>query len=94
MVCPPERNPMRAANNAAARTCLEMEQHGATLQELMPVISGTKGKEAYSTGNLDDGIYPMGMSCCLIRDIKPVKEVIKDLVEEMRETLGFNAGRI
>lgn len=83
------RNMMRAADNTAARTCLDMEHQGASLQELMTVISGARGKEAYDTGRLEDGIYPMGMGCCLIRDIKTVGEVMREMVEEMRETLEF-----
>lgn len=88
------RNMMRAADNNAARTCLDMEDQGASLQELMSVISGAKGKEAYKTGRLEDGIFPIGMGCCLIRDIKPVGEVMKELVEEMGHALGSVAERM
>ena len=44
---------VRVADNGAARKCLEMEARGAALKELMEVIAGKNGKEAYETGDVD-----------------------------------------
>lgn len=79
-------NMMRVANNAAAQTCLDLESKGTPLSELMPVISGKKGKLAYETGNIDDGIFPVGIACSLIKNIKPVSEIMQELIIEMEET--------
>jgi len=38
------KNPLRAMRNLAAEKVLEMEQKGATLEELMPVISGNRAR--------------------------------------------------
>ena len=54
------KNMVRVANNEAARKCLELEAKGATLQELMPVISGKLGKAAYADGNVDGGMFAVG----------------------------------
>lgn len=82
------RNMVRAADNGAARRCLEMEARGASLQELMTVIAGKNGQKAYRTGNVDDGIFPVGVGCSLIHDVKPVAEVMEELMEEAVRAAG------
>lgn len=82
------RNMMRAADNKAARECLELEERGASLEELMPVISGRRGKEAYASGQVDSGIFPVGTGCSLVKEIKPVADIMRELVQEMKETEG------
>ncbi len=78
-------NMVRVADNGAAKKCLEMESRGAGLEELMTVIAGRKGREAYLSGNVDGGMYPVGVGCSLIRDIKPAAEVMADLIAETEE---------
>ena len=81
------RNMVRVADNKAARQCLEMEAGGAGLKELMAVISGKNGKEAYETGDLDRGLFPVGVGCSLIHDVKSVGEVMEELMAETVETV-------
>lgn len=81
------RNMVRVADNGAARKCLEMESQGATIQELMSVIAGKNGKEAYETGDVDKGLFPLGEGCSLIHDVKPVAQIMEDLIAEMNEAL-------
>ncbi len=82
------RNPLRAMRNAAAEKVLEMEKQGATLEELMTVISGKHGKKALEEGNLNDGVLAAGQVAGLINEIKPVREVIEEIIEEAREIIG------
>lgn len=81
------RNMMRVADNQAARKCLELESKKASLQELMTVIAGDNGKEAYKTGNIDKGMFPVGVGCSLIKDIKPAAEIMQDLIQDMEHAL-------
>lgn len=80
------RNMMRAADNQAARECLRLEEKGASLEELMTVISGKRGRDAYASGWVDSGIFPVGTGCSLIKEIKPVEDIMRELVQEMEET--------
>lgn len=81
------RNMMRVADNQAARKCLELEAKGASLSELMEVIAGSRGREAYETGNLDIGMFPVGIGCSLIHDIKPVADIMNELVQDIETAL-------
>jgi len=76
------RNMVRVANNSAAKKCLEMEAQGASLEELMQVISGKNGKACYENGNVDGGLFPIGPSAGLITSVKSVKNIIDDIMAE------------
>ena len=80
-------NPMRARQNAAADRVLEMEAQGATLADLMPIIAGVMGREAYLSGDLDKGVIACGQSVSLIQDIPSVAELVDRVVEEAESTL-------
>ena len=51
------------------------------------MISGKNGKEAYETGDLDRGLFPVGVGCSLIHDVKSVGEVMEELMAETVETV-------
>lgn len=87
-------NMARVANNMASRLTLAMEARGTTLKELMTVISGKLSKEAYQTGNVDGGIFAVGESTGLINDIKPVKQLMDDIVAEAEAVLKNNCAKI
>ena len=81
------RNMVRVAKNAAAVKCLEMEAKGATLEELMSVISGKRGRGAYESGDMDAGLFAAGPSCGLIHDVESCKEIIDSMMAESEEEL-------
>ena len=77
------RNMIRVAHNEAADQCLEMEKKpGVTLQDLMPIISGAVGREAYRTGDTSKGMFSVGQDIGLISDVKPAKEIVEELVRD------------
>ena len=82
------RNMVRVANNDAAKKCLELEAKGASLEELMSVISGKLGKAAYESGNVNDGMFAVGPACGLIHEVESCKEIIDSMMKEAREQLA------
>lgn len=76
------KNMARVAKNKAALNCLEMEKNGATLEELMTVISGKNSKEAYVTGNVDGGLFPVGTGIGSINEILSAEELISSMVQQ------------
>jgi NAD(P)H-dependent flavin oxidoreductase YrpB (nitropropane dioxygenase family) len=79
------RNTARVLDNRASRKALELEGKGATLDELMTVISGRLGRKAYLDGDPDVGVIPCGQVIGLLNEIKSVKEVIEEIVRESEE---------
>ncbi len=78
------RNTARALRNKAAEKVLEMEARGATLEELLTVISGENYKRVFLNGELDAGIASCGQVVGLIYDLPTVKEVIDTIITEAR----------
>lgn len=76
------RNMVRVANTASAQACLEMEKKGATLQELMAVISGRNSKDAYQSGEVEKGLFPVGQTIGLIHNVKPCREIIDEVMAQ------------
>jgi nitronate monooxygenase len=81
------RNPMRCIRNKLAEDVLALESKGATLEEILAQVPGSKMKEAFSTGDADMGVLPCGQIAGLVGDIKPVKAVVEGIVAEAEELL-------
>ena len=81
------RNAARVMKNKAAEKALAMEQRGASLEELMTVISGDLGKKALYEGDLDAAVIACGQCVGLTRELKSVREVIEGIIEGARTIL-------
>ncbi|MGQ9460741.1 MAG: NAD(P)H-dependent flavin oxidoreductase [Candidatus Bathyarchaeaceae archaeon] len=77
--------PMRVIKNKPAEKALEMDKRGASLEELLTVISGALGKKAWLEGDIDAGVISLGMAVGRINEILSVKEVIDGIIEEAKD---------
>lgn len=80
-------NPHRHMRTQASLKVAEMERRGASLEELLTIISGENARRLYETGNLDVGIFSCGQGVGLIHDIPTVKEIIDGMVQGAAEIL-------
>ncbi|BBB32233.1 nitronate monooxygenase [Thermotomaculum hydrothermale] len=81
------KNTLRALKNKHALKIKEMEEKGATLEELAPLLSGLRGLKALQTGELDDALFACGQVVGLINDIPTVKELIEGIISEAEKIL-------
>ena len=81
------KNTLRALKNKHALKIKEMEEKGATLEELAPLLSGLRGLKALQTGEIDDALFACGQVVGLIKDIPTVKELIEGIIEEAEKIL-------
>lgn len=79
------QNAARCIKNQAAMRALEMEQGGATLEELLTVVSGQVGLKALQEGNTDAGVIACGQVVRVIDQLKSVREVIDEIVNNSHE---------
>ncbi len=89
------KNAARVIKTDFAQKVLEMEARGATLEELLPMISGLRGKHALETGDVNAGLVACGQVVGLIHDVPSVKEIIDGIINEARlisKRLGNMAG--
>ena len=80
-------DPLRVIRNETAEKILEMEQTGTTLEELIPLIAGERGREAMAKGDIQGGITSCGQVVGLIHDVPTVKEVVDDIINGAKEII-------
>lgn len=61
---------------------LEMEEKGAVLEQILPLISGDKVRAAYETGETTNAMITAGQTVGLIHDIPNVKEIIDGIISQ------------
>jgi len=79
-------HPTRCIENRMSRSFAEMEKAGASEEELEELIRGGLFKGVIE-GNLDEGILMAGQISGLIKEIKPVKNIIEDIMAEAQRVL-------
>lgn len=79
-------HPTRCIENRMSRSFAEMEKAGASEEELEELIRGGLFKGAIE-GNLDEGVLMAGQISGLIKEIKPVKNIIEDIMAEAQRVL-------
>ncbi len=81
------RQPSRTLKNEPALKVLEMENKGATLEELLTVTSGSNARRVYFEGELDAGLAECGQVVGIIHDVPTVKEVIDGIIQGAEEII-------
>ena len=81
------KNASRVIRTELTEEVLEMEHKGATLEELLTVISGERTRSVLATGDTNAGVLHMGQVVGLIHDIPTVKEVVDGIISEA-EAIG------
>ncbi|MBN2493738.1 MAG: nitronate monooxygenase [Deltaproteobacteria bacterium] len=77
-------NTHRVLDNETSRQVADLEQQGATLEELLPLISGMVVKEKFAAAS-DGGLLACGQGVGLAREIMPMKAIIEQVVEQAQE---------
>ena len=75
-------NPIRCMKNKLADECLAIEAEGAGFEEIIKTVAGGKGQIAYDSGDPDGAPIACGQIAGLIDEIKPVQQVIEDMITE------------
>ncbi len=81
------RNTVRAWKNPAALKVAELESKQADLGEILSVVAGTATKRMYEDGDLDAGVIPCSQSIGLVHEVKPVAQVIDEMMRQASEIL-------
>ena len=78
------KNASRVVRTEHTEKILEMEQKGATLEELLPLLSGERGRNTYATGDVSGASISVGQVVGLIHDVPSVKEIIDGIISEAK----------
>jgi nitronate monooxygenase len=78
----------RALRNKTVEEILALEAKGCSFEDLLPLISGRRVKEAWEKGDVDHAPMMVGQSIGLIHDVPTCKELIQRMAKECREQLA------
>jgi enoyl-[acyl-carrier protein] reductase II len=73
--------PTRSLKTEFSKRLLELEQSGASVENLRDFLGYRRAKESQLDGDLDQGETFAGASAGLIKEIIPAARVVQDLVE-------------
>jgi nitronate monooxygenase len=76
------KNSSRVAKTELARSVIAMEKEGAGIELLAPKVAGAKGRGVYEEGNVEGGIWTVGMVQGLIEDIPSCQDLISSIISE------------
>ena len=82
------RNAVRVMDNEAARTIRGMEAEGATIEKLIPAVTGMAREGAYLDGDVEAGLVGCGQVVGRIADVKPVREIVDDIMAEAEQIVA------
>lgn len=74
--------PVRLVKNKFFREIEEMENAGASPEQLKDHLGRRRAKKGMFEGELDDGELEIGQVSASINDIKPAAEILKDIIAE------------
>jgi nitronate monooxygenase len=75
---------VRVLKNDWAEKVMELEGKGATLEDLLPYISGRYTADAWKSGS-EEAIFACGQVIGRIRDTLPIKELVSQIMKEADE---------
>ncbi len=78
------KNTSRVVKTEYAQKILELEKQGIALEELLPLLSGQKGRRAMDTGDVSEGTLSCGQVVGLINDIPGAKEIVDRIITEAK----------
>jgi len=79
-------NTHRVWKNKAAEFVLELEAQNAGLEAIIKAVAGEKDKLMYEQGDIQAGTISTGQGIGLCHDIKPMKILVQDIIQEAKQT--------
>jgi enoyl-[acyl-carrier protein] reductase II len=74
--------PVRIMKNEFSKKVLEAEDRGASAEELEKLLGRARAKKGMFEGDMEEGELEIGQIAAAVREIKPVKEIVKEIMTE------------
>ncbi|MEU5761700.1 nitronate monooxygenase family protein [Nocardia sp. NPDC047648] len=81
------RNTARVADNEISRKVVEIEKSGGAFDDVRDLVAGARGRRVFEEGDLDAGIWSVGLCQGLIHDIPTCAELIGRMVTEAEQLI-------
>ncbi|MET8708965.1 NAD(P)H-dependent flavin oxidoreductase [Streptomyces californicus] len=81
------RNTARVARNEVSDEVVRLLAAGGAFDDVRSLVSGARGRRVFEEGDLDAGIWSVGLAQGLIRDVAPAGDLVRRIVAEAREVI-------
>ncbi|MFZ4831778.1 NAD(P)H-dependent flavin oxidoreductase [Rouxiella sp. Mn2063] len=83
------RNTVRVLRNQTSEAVVALEASMAEvrIEDLLPLVSGKIGRNAYATGDWSQGLLSAGQSLAFVDRIEPVASIVSRLEQELLQAL-------
>ncbi|MCD7971184.1 MAG: nitronate monooxygenase [Candidatus Azobacteroides sp.] len=85
-LCLKKITPVRLIKNEFYKRVEEAECKGATAEELRELLGRGRAKLGIFEGNLEEGELEIGQVASLIKKIKPVKQIVDEIIQEFNQS--------
>ncbi len=77
--------PVRLVKNNFQKQIQSAEDKGASGEELQTILGRARAKKGMFEGDLEEGELEIGQVSALIKEVKPVKTIVEEIMEEYNE---------
>jgi nitronate monooxygenase len=84
---------LRNETTAAVKALEAARPNGLTIQDLMPLVSGRIGRQAYVSGDWSKGLLSVGHALAFVDQLEPLAAIVGRLEGQLREALQRLAPR-
>lgn len=81
-------NTVRVAKNEVSDQVVELLEQGATFAEVQPLVAGARGRKVFEDGDLNAGVWAVGLGQGLIREVLSCADIVQGTVAQAREVLA------
>lgn len=83
----PLRNTARVASNTVSREVVQVLADGGQFADVRHLVAGARGRGVFEEGDLEAGVWSVGLVQGLIRDIPPAGVIVERVVQEAAEII-------
>jgi enoyl-[acyl-carrier protein] reductase II len=76
--------PVRLLKNEFYKKIQQAEDRGASIEELQQILGRARAKHGMFEGDMEEGELEIGQIAAAVRDIKPVKDIVHEIIEEFK----------
>lgn len=92
-LCLKKLTPVRLIKNDFYRQVEEAENKGASIEELRTLLGRGRAKKGILEGDLSEGELEIGQIASMIKNIKPVKQIVDEIISEFNQSAA-NIGKL
>lgn len=85
----PLRNTARVSSNSVSREVVRiLEEEGGGFADVRELVAGVRGRTVYETGDIEAGVWSVGLVQGLINDVPTVADLVNRIVSEAEEIIS------